>query len=146
MHFLENPPDFNLPDHPETLPLFVYGSLRPLGSDYHRIENLVTAQPSPGKISGTLHYSSDKSYPVLRKGTGIVTGDILVVKTGSELWDVLCCFELAWGYTLAWVDVLYLEHDRDSASTPIGGKVLACVWDWDTGFSGRIISGDWFSQ
>jgi gamma-glutamylcyclotransferase (GGCT)/AIG2-like uncharacterized protein YtfP len=146
------PPDFNLPSHPEILPLFVYGSLRPTGSAFGLIKDLVVTHLPTMAVKGELYYSLDREYPVLRIPTSnsnsIVVGDVLFVKTVNKLWEVLCEFELGYGYSLTWVDLLNTsagtEHLTDSST--FLGKVLVCSWDWDSGFREKIQSGDWFTK
>ena len=133
MHSWSTNPDFENEKHPASLPLFVYGSLRPKGERYDLIENLVVEEPLSSSVEGVLYYSHDRSYPVLVKGSKIVYGNTLVVKANKKLWKLLCSFELAWGYDLSWINL--------SSKT---GKVLACTWPWDRYIGDEIVSGDWF--
>lgn len=129
------PPSGNLDNHPEVLPLFVYGTLRVGGDEHSRLSHLIEGYTERALVRGELHHHTDGNWPVLTTGDRLVIGDIVPVRAGAELWDLLCSYELAWGYSLTW-----LPREDNS------GRLLTCTWEWAYGTGPLIASGDWIKQ
>ena len=132
------PPDQAAEDHPAVVPFFAYGTFRPGGASFHRVEDLLAGDPYPARVKGRLVVCSADHWPLLLPGEGTVVGDVLPMLAGVRLWDVLGDWEMAWGYSIRWVPLLPGEEDGSA------GRVLACVWEWPDYLGAEIPSGDWF--
>jgi gamma-glutamylcyclotransferase (GGCT)/AIG2-like uncharacterized protein YtfP len=128
-----SPPDQVAGEHPEKVPLFVYGTLRVGGESHSRLKTLLAGDAVRARVQGTLSVCSEGPWPLLIPGTEAVVGDVLPVRACRELWDVLGGWEVGWGYSLRWLPTLDNPESR----------VLACVWEWPHLVGATVPTGDW---
>lgn len=119
-----------------TVPLFVYGSLRPGMELWSAIEAHVD-HVTPASAAGRLHWHVGGQWPLLVSGgSGRVRGDLLALRPGDEVNRVIVDEELRYGYDARWVRVL----------TDDGDEVEALVLLWPrTSEVGPLIAGGDFA-
>ena len=62
---------------------FVYGTLRPGGRYWANVEPYVAGY-EPARVDGLVLYHLPEGYPAAVPGSGIVFGDLLFIRSGSE--------------------------------------------------------------
>lgn len=121
----------------ETIPLFVYGTLRSGGDLHALLLPHVRSQCVPARIPGMLARASAGDWPVLLPGPAgeperFVRGEVYLVE--QEGLNVLTAEELLFGYSLEW---------REVATDDGVGFAITCTWPWMDGFEEVIEHGDW---
>ena len=128
--------------HRDVIEFFAYGTLRPGGSNYHRIESLVDGAPTPAAVRGRMFASTAGAWPLLEvheRGDEWVIGDLFTAHPSAKLWELMGKLEVEWGYDLIWHSI---------SATPAGptlGKALLCAWPWPKDRGERIPGGDWLA-
>lgn len=118
---------------PATVPLFVYGSLRPGMALWGAIEKHVV-DARPATVAGRLHWHEGGEWPLLLTGgAGRVRGDLLRLRPSDEVNRVIVDEELLYGYDARWLTVTI-----DSGEV----EALVLVWPRETELGSRIAAGD----
>lgn len=122
-----------------TIPLFVYGTLRK-GFDLHDcIANAIVSEVSVGEchVRGTLYFCPGANFPVLSTThTRDVTGDLYLVNPDHPNVRDTFLMELNAGYSLEWLDV----YARNTAQI----ITSAVAFTWKSSHVGpKIVSGDY---
>lgn len=119
---------------PATVPLFVYGSLRPGMALWGAIEAHVV-ESRPASAAGRLHWHEGREWPLLLVGgTARVRGDLLSLRPGDEVNRVIVDEELLYGYDARWLPVV----TEDGAEV----EALVLVWPRESELGPRIDDGD----
>lgn len=121
---------------PATVPLFVYGSLRPGMALWEAIAPHVD-ESRPASVAGRLHWHEGGEWPLLLTGgTDRVHGELLSLRPGDEVNRVIVDEELLYGYDARWLPVATDDGEEHEA--------LVLVWPRETELGPRI-AGDDFS-
>lgn len=119
---------------PATIPLFVYGSLRPGGDLWGAIEPHVV-EVAPATVAGRLYWHEGGEWPLLvTEHPGRVLGDLLQLRTGDAVNRVIVDEELLYGYDARWLTVT--ADDREI-------EALVLVWPRETELGPVIADGDY---
>jgi gamma-glutamylcyclotransferase (GGCT)/AIG2-like uncharacterized protein YtfP len=119
---------------PATVPLFVYGSLRPGMALWSAIAAHV-ADARPASVAGRLHWHEGGEWPLLLAGgSGRVRGDLLRLRPGDDVNRVIVDEELLYGYDARWMPVRTDDGDDVDA--------LVLVWPRETELGALIPGGD----
>ena len=119
---------------PATVPLFVYGSLRPGMALWSAIASFVDGS-RPARIAGRLHWHEGGEWPLLLPGgTDQVRGDLLFLRPGDEVNRVIVDEELLYGYDARWMPVATDDGEQIAA--------LVMVWPRGTELGPAIPGGD----
>jgi gamma-glutamylcyclotransferase (GGCT)/AIG2-like uncharacterized protein YtfP len=128
---------------PDLVPVFVYGTLRPSFNRASWLDS-ITVDTAQGFVTGFSLYKQDSlDYPfavVSDNETDTVQGDLVVVKYGQELVDLIE-MEIAAGYVLREVPVW--GKDVDPEETPI--TALMFIQETVSESAKLIESGDFAS-
>ncbi len=125
-----------MPLPPTTVPLFVYGSLRPGMALWPMLRDHVV-RSEPASVRGRLFWHSSMEYPVLTIGTGADAschGELLLLRPGDEVNRVIVDEELLYGYDARWVRV----RTRTGLE-----EAVVLVWNRDTDLGPEIVGGDY---
>jgi gamma-glutamylcyclotransferase (GGCT)/AIG2-like uncharacterized protein YtfP len=118
---------------PATVPLFVYGSLRPGMALWSAIEPHVVDQ-RPASVAGRLHWHVGGEWPLLRYGgPGRVRGDLLSLRPGDEVNRVIVDEEVLYGYDARWLTVATHAGEVEA---------VVLVWPRETELGPLIPDGD----
>lgn len=121
---------------PPSVPLFVYGSLRPGMALWSAISNQVI-DACPATIRGRLHWHTSMEWPLLVVGddaNGQVRGELLMLTPGDRVSRVIVDEELLYGYDARWMPVTTDEGEVDA---------LVLVWNRSEELGPEIASGDY---
>ena len=120
-----------------TVPLFVYGSLRPGMALWGEIRDHVV-ESLPGSVRGRLLWHSGMEWPLLctadDDSAGKVVGDLLVLTPGDAVNRVIVDEELRYGYDARWLPVSTAEGEVEA---------IVLVWHRTTDLGPEITSGDY---
>ena len=123
---------------PATVPLFVYGSLRPGMALWPVISAHVTGA-RPASIAGRLHWHEGGEWPLLLVGRDAehtrVRGELLSLTPGDAVNRVIVDEELLYGYDAVWMPV---ELDDGPVR-----EALVLVWNRSSGIGEPIDGGDY---
>ncbi|WP_127476660.1 gamma-glutamylcyclotransferase family protein [Microbacterium sulfonylureivorans] len=121
---------------PPTLPLFVYGSLRPGMALWSAISEHVL-ESRPAALDGRLFWHVGMEWPLLVVGdgaTGVVRGELLSLAPGDAVNRVIVDEELLYGYDARWLPV----------TSDVGEvEALVLVWPRADELGPAIESGDY---
>ncbi|WP_137843211.1 gamma-glutamylcyclotransferase [Microbacterium sp. 2FI] len=121
-----------------TVPLFVYGSLRPGMALWSAISAHVV-DSTTATVRGRLHWHVGMEWPLLVLADdelGVVHGDLLSLVPGDAVNRVIVDEELRYGYDARWLPV----------STDAGEvEALVLVWSRDDECGPEIAGGDYAS-
>lgn len=132
---------------PDTVPLFVYGSLRPGMALWHLVRDEVVAS-TPGWVRGRLHWHRSMEYPLLTIGDGDerdarpVRGELLSLRPGDAVNRVIVDEELLYGYEARWLPVTVTVAGADGGMDA-SAEALVLVWNRPTDLGPEIESGDY---
>ncbi len=125
----------------ETVPLFVYGSLRPGMTLWSALQDDVLVS-RPAAVRGRLHWHTSMEWPVLTTGSaddGWVTGELLDLRPGDAVNRVIVDEEVLYGYDARWMPVrLGRQGDGDGER-----EAIVLVWNRDTDLGPAIPGGDY---
>ena len=127
--------------HRDVIEFFAYGTLRPGGSNFPRIEQWVDAV-EPAAVRGRMFASTAGAWPLLEvreHGSEWVHGDLLTTHPSPELWELLGTLELEWGYDLIWHPI------HATPEGPSIGQAMLCAWPWPKDRGEPIPGGDWLA-
>ena len=127
---------------PSSVPLFVYGSLRPGMALWPAIRDHVR-ECAPATLRGRLLWHSGGEWPLLvcdPDDVGVVRGELLLLEPGDAVNRVIVDEELLYGYDARWlpvttdagtVDALVLVWSRTDERGPeiAGGDYASVVSD-----------------
>lgn len=117
-----------------TVPLFVYGSLRPGMALWSAIEVHVE-HARPASVAGRLHWHIGGEWPLLvGGGSGRVRGDLLALRPGNDVNRVIVDEELRYGYDARWAPVLTDDGEEVEA--------LVLLWPRESEVGPPIPDGD----
>ncbi|MCW3492131.1 gamma-glutamylcyclotransferase [Microbacterium sp. SSM24] len=117
-----------------TVPLFVYGSLRPGMALWDAIADHV-AEVRAASVAGRLHWHEGGEWPLLLLGgTERVRGDLLALRPGDAANRVIVDEELRYGYDARWLPVTTDDGEQLEA--------LVLVWPRETELGPQIADGD----
>lgn len=126
--------------HRDVIELFVYGTLRPGGSNYPRVADLIEPDHAPAWVRGRMYASTAGAWPLLeprQHGDDWVRGELLTVPPSPEFWALMGMLEVEWGYDLIWHPI----HDAPGGA--LLGRALLCAWSWPKDRGAPIPEGDW---
>jgi gamma-glutamylcyclotransferase (GGCT)/AIG2-like uncharacterized protein YtfP len=121
-----------------TVPLFVYGSLRPGMALWGAISAHVV-DSTPATVRGRLLWHVGMEWPLLvlaDEGHDVVHGDLLSLVPGDEVNRVIVDEELRYGYDARWLPV------RTDAGVV---EALVLVWSREAELGPEIAGGDYAS-
>jgi gamma-glutamylcyclotransferase (GGCT)/AIG2-like uncharacterized protein YtfP len=123
-----------LPD--SSVPLFVYGSLRPGGELWPDIsDHVITSHRAT--VAGRLHWHAGGEWPVLlpaASDTDRVHGELLSLRPGVEVNRIIVDEEIRYGYDVRWMPARTADGELES---------LVFVWNRTEDVGNRIVSGDY---
>lgn len=128
-----------MPDLLESIPLFVYGSLRPGGDLWESIEPHVI-EARPAIVPGRLVWHEGMQWPLLLPDAPLaetVRGDLLTLRPGDAVNRVIVDEEILYGYDVRWVTVLAAPEGE-----AVEVRALVFVWNRDDQIGPDIIGGD----
>ncbi|WP_404434062.1 gamma-glutamylcyclotransferase [Microbacterium lacus] len=118
----------------ESIPLFVYGSLRPGMALWPEIrDHVITAEPATAQ--GRLVWHSGGEWPLLLDGNDLVQGDLVHLHPGAAPNAVLVDEELRFGYDARWIPVTLRDGTQVDA--------LVFIWPRDSEVGAPIAGGDY---
>ncbi len=124
-----------------TIPVFVYGSLRPGANGAQgAMRYAAVAGPWRALTQAELYYHECGAYPVLVANDDTVTrGDLYLIDEHSRDWLWLLNMECEAGYTPRWRTVLAEQSDGTMGET----LALTFMWEHDYSLLQRVPGGDW---
>lgn len=132
-----------MPDKLNTIPVFVYGSLRPgANGATAMMDGAAVAGPWPAVMQAELFYHECGAYPVLVNNPATLTrGDMFLVDEHSRDWHWLLNMEIDAGYTPRWMPVIAKQSDGELGET----LALTFMWEHDYSTLRRVWNGDWLT-
>lgn len=130
---------------PDTVPLFVYGSLRPGMALWHLLRDEVLGS-SPAWVRGRLRWHRSMEYPLLtiddddEGDAPLVRGELLSLRPGDAVNRVIVDEELLYGYDARWLTV---TAARGKAGPDASSEALVLVWNRRTDLGPEIEGGDY---
>lgn len=120
-----------------TIPLFVYGSLRPGMALWPEIRDAVVSA-SPATVAGRLHWHEGGEWPLLllaeHGDPSRVLGEVLHLAPGDTVNRVIVDEELRYGYEARWLPASGDDGVREA---------LALVWNRTDAVGPAIPDGDY---
>jgi gamma-glutamylcyclotransferase (GGCT)/AIG2-like uncharacterized protein YtfP len=117
-----------------TVPLFVYGSLRPGMALWPDIRDAVI-EARPASVAGRLFWHEGGEWPLLvTDPDATVRGDLLTLRPGDAINRIIVDEELRYGYDARWMPV-----DVDGTQT----DALVLVWNRTDQLGDEIVGGDY---
>lgn len=129
---------FSLAGAPNTIPMFVYGTLRPGGALHDSWIADAVIDSEPATATGYALRNAGPFPLMVPTGGEVVYGDILWVdRTNRQVMDTIY-MELQTGY-----DMEVVEVEGDGVNIPI--PALAFVWNNGTAGLPRVPQNDWIA-
>jgi gamma-glutamylcyclotransferase (GGCT)/AIG2-like uncharacterized protein YtfP len=126
-----------------TIPVFVYGSLRPGANGASGMMSAAAvAGPWSGVVAAELRYHECGAYPVLVANDNELTrGEMYLVDEYSKAWQWLLNMEIDAGYTPRWIEVVAQQSDGTVGKT----DCLTFMWEHDYSMLCPVPNGDWLT-
>ncbi|MBW2451383.1 MAG: gamma-glutamylcyclotransferase [Deltaproteobacteria bacterium] len=130
----------------EHLPLFVYGTLRPGGSNFARFLQEHAKRIQSASVSGQIYWHVEGDYPYLVNGPGRVTGHLIEID--PEVWpNLLAEIDRLEDYDMQNEAESWYVRRRITATLANGQRQTCWTYFWNRQCSGRLIEhGDWLKR